>query len=171
MPNYVKFVKEIMSNKMNLEAYGTVNMSKNCSLIIQWKLLEKLKDPGSFTIPCVIRKHTFSKALCDLGANINLMSYLVAKRVNLGEIEPKALSLQMADRSMALPKGVIEYVLIKIGKFIFPMDFMVSDMEEDEKVPLILRRPFLATIRALIDVESGELTLRVEYDKVQLSIY
>ena len=118
MPNYVKFMKEIMSNKKKLKSYGTVNMSENCSAIIQRKLLEKKKDPSSFAIPCVIGEHTFSKALCDFGASINLMPYSVAKRLNLGEIEPIALSHQMADRSMASPKGIIEDVLIKVGKFI-----------------------------------------------------
>ena len=86
MPNYVKFMKEIMSNKRKLESFGIVNLSENCSSMIQRKLLEKLKDIGSFTIPCVIGEHNFSKALCDLGASINLMSYAVAKRLNLGEI-------------------------------------------------------------------------------------
>ena len=61
MPNYVKFMKEIMINKKKLEAYGTVNLTKNCSAIIQRKLPEKFKDPGSFTIPCIIGEHTFSK--------------------------------------------------------------------------------------------------------------
>ena len=75
MPNYVKFMKEIMSNNKKLEAYGTVNLTENCSAIIQRKLPEKLKDSGSFTIPCIIGKHTFSKALCDLGASINLMPF------------------------------------------------------------------------------------------------
>ena len=84
MPNYVKFMKEIMSNKRKLEAYGTVNFFENCSVIIQRKLPEKLKDPGSFTIPCIIGEHNFSKALCDLSASINLMSYSVEKRLNLG---------------------------------------------------------------------------------------
>ena len=171
MPNYVKFIKEIMSNKKKLESYETVNMSENCNVIIQRKLLEKKKDPGSFAIPCVIGQHTFNKALCDFGASINLMPYYVAKRLNLGEIELIALSHQMADRSMASPKGIIEHVLIKVDKFIFPVDFVVLDMEDDEKVPLILARPFLATSRALIDVESGELTLRLGDDKVKLSIY
>ena len=170
MPNYVKFMKEIMSNKKKLEV-GTVNLSENCSSIIQRKLLEKLIDTGSFTIPCVIGEHTFNKALCDLDASINMMPYLVAKQLNMGKITPTALSLQMADRSMTLPKGIIEDVLIKVGKFIFPVDFVVLDMEEDKKVPLILGRPFLATSRALIDVEKGELTLRVRDDKVQLNIY
>ena len=85
MPNYVKFMKEIMSNKKKLDAYGMVSLSKNCSAIIQRKLLEKLKDPGSFTIPCIIEEHTFSKALCNR-ASINLMPFLVAKKMNLGEI-------------------------------------------------------------------------------------
>ena len=93
MLNYVKFMKEIMSNKKKLEAYGIVNLTKNCSIIIQQKLPEKLKDLGSFTIPCIIREHTFSKALCDLEASINLMPFLVAKKLNLGEITPIALSL------------------------------------------------------------------------------
>ena len=160
-----------MSNKKKLEAYGTVTLSKNCSAIIQWKLQEKLKDLSSFTIPCVMGEHMFSKALCDLGVSINLMPYSVAKKMNPGEITPTTLSLHMANRSMVSPKGIIEDVLIKVGKFIVPIDFVVLDMEKNEKVPLILRRPFLATSRALIDVKSRELTFRVRDDKVQLSIY
>ena len=77
------------------------------------------------------------------------MPFSVAKKLNLGEITPTALSLKMVGRSMAYPKGIIEDVLIQVGKFIFLVDFVVLDMEEDEKVPLILGRPFLATSRAL----------------------
>ena len=164
MPNYVKFMKEIIRKKKTLEAYATVTLSENCNAIIQQKLLEKKKDPGSFTLPCVIGEHTFSKALCDLGTRINLLPYFVAKRLNLGEIKPTTLSLQMANRSITSPKGIIEDVLIKVDKFIFPVDFVVLDMEEDEKVPLILERPFLPTSWALINVESGEMTLRIEDD-------
>ena len=145
MPNYVKFMKEIMSNKKKLEAYETVNLSKNYNVIIQRKLREKKKDLGSFSIPCVIGEQTFNKVLCDHGSNINLMPYHAAKRLNLGEIEPITLSHQMAYRSMPSPKGIIEDVLLKVDKFIFNMDFIVLDMEDDEKVPLILGRPFLAT--------------------------
>ena len=94
------------------------------------------------------------------------MPFSVAKKLNLGEIIPTALSLQMADKSMTLLKGIIEDVLIKVGKFIFLVDFVVLDMEEEEKVSIILGSPFLAISRALIDVESGELTLRVGDDKV-----
>ena len=167
MLNYVKFMKEIMSNKKNLDAYGMVSLSKNCSAIIQRKLHEKLKDPSSFIIPCIIGEHTYTKTLCDLGANINLMPFSVAKKLNLGV----HLSHFKWRISMTFPKGIIEDVLVKVDKFIFPVDFVVSGMEEDENVPLSLGRPFLATSRALIDVESGELTLRVGDDKVCLNIY
>ena len=163
MPNYVKLMKKIMSNKRKLEAYGIVNLSENCSAMIQRKLLEKLQDPGSFTIPCIIGEHNFSKALCYLGANINLMLYSVAKRLNLGEIKPTTLSLQMVDRSLTYPKGIIKDVLVKVDKFIFPMDFVVLDME-DKDAPIILGRPFLATGQTLIDVKIWELTLRVGDD-------
>ena len=76
------------------------------------------------------------------------MSFSVAKKLTLGEITPTTLSLQMVGQSMASPKGIIEDVLIQVGKFIFLVDFVVLDMEEDEKVPLILGRLFLATSRA-----------------------
>ena len=80
-----------MSNKKKLDSYGTVSLSENCSAIIQRKLLKTLKDPGSFTIPCIIGKHTFSKALCDLGASMNLMSFSMAKKLNLGDITSTSL--------------------------------------------------------------------------------
>ena len=79
----------------------------------------------------------------------------------MGELTPTAITLQMADRSMAQPEGILEDVLVKVGKFIFPVDFVIMQMEEDTKVPLLLGRPFLATRAALIDVHKCELTLRV----------
>ena len=84
MPNYEKLMKEIMSKKKKLNSVGTVNLYKNYNAIIMRKLLEKLKDPSSFTIPCIIREHTFNKALCDLGESINLMPLSVSKKLNLG---------------------------------------------------------------------------------------
>ena len=146
-------------------------MIENCSAIIQRKFLEKLKDPGSFTIPCIIGKHTFSKALCDLGASINLMQFSMAKKLNLGKITPTALSLQMADRSYNVPKGIIKDVLVKVDKFIFPMDFVVLDMEKDKAEKIILGRLFLTTEQALVDVKNGELTLRVGEDQVKFNLY
>ena len=85
------------------------------------------------------------KVLCDSVANINLMPLFVVKRLSLGQLTPKAMTLQMADITLAQPKGIFEDVLIKVGKFIFSMDFIVIDIEDDKQVPLLLGRPFLAT--------------------------
>ena len=98
------------------------------------------------------------------------MPLLVFKRLSLGELTPIAITLQMADRIMEQPEGVLEDVLIKVGKIIFPMDFVVMDMEEDTQVPLLLGRPFLATGAALIDVKKGELTLRVGEEAVHFKL-
>ena len=170
MPLYAKFLKEILSKKRKIAEEGIVNLTATCSAIIQQKLPAKMKDPGSFTIPCSIGKYEFKKALFDSGASINLMPLLVMQRLSLGELTPTAITLQMADRSMAQPEGILEDVLVKIEKFIFPVDFVIMQMEEDTQVPLLLGRPFLATGVALIDIQKGELTLRVGNEAVQFNI-
>jgi len=113
-------------------------LKEQCSAIVLKKLPPKLKDPGSFTIPCTIGDSYFEKALCDLGASINLMPLSVFRRLGMQEPKPTTISLQLADRSITYPRGIIEDVLVKVDKFIFPVDFVVLDMEEDEEVSLIL---------------------------------
>ena len=147
-----------------------MNLTATCSAIIQQKLPAKMKDPGSFTIPCSIGKYEFKKALCDSGASINLMPLSVVQRFNLGELTPTAITLQMADRSMAQPEGILEDVLVEVGKFIFPVDFVIVKMEEDTQIPLLLGRPFLSTGAALIDVQKGELALRVGNEAAHFNI-
>ncbi|XP_057452422.1 uncharacterized protein LOC130744247 [Lotus japonicus] len=132
---------------------------------------KKRRDPGSFTIPVEIEGLTVVEALCDLGASINLMPLSMFKRLNLGEVTPTMISLQMADRSLKTPYGIIEDVVVKVDKFVFPVDFIILDMEEDSKVPLILGRPFLATGEAEIKVAKGTLTLRVGEDEVLFNIF
>ena len=129
-----------------------------------------MKDPGSFTLPCLIGKYEFKKALCDSGANINLMPLSVVQRLSLGELTPTTIILQMADRSMAQLEGVLEDLLANVGKFIFLVDFVVMKMEEDNQVPLLLGRPFLAIGAALIDLKKGELTLRVGNEVVHFNL-
>ena len=126
MPNYAKFLLEIL-----IAEEGVVNLIATCRAVIQRSLQVKMKDPGSFTIPCTIGKYEFKKAICDSGANINLMPLSMVKRLSLGELTPTIIILQMADRSMAQPEGVLEDVLVKVGKFIFLVDFVVMKMEED----------------------------------------
>ena len=112
----------------------------------------RIKDLGSFTIPYAIGDAVFEKALCDLGASINLMPMSIIKKLNLGEARPTTVTLQLVDRSLTHLCDIIKDVLVKVDKFIFPVDFIILDMEEDKEVPIILKRPFLATRRALIDV-------------------
>ena len=170
MPIYEKFMKEILSKKRKIAEEGIVNLTATCSAVIQQKLLAKMKDPGSFTIPCFVGRYEFKKALCDSRASINLMPLLVVQRLGLGELTPKTITLQMADRSMTQLEGILEDVLVKVEKFIFPVDFVIMKMEEDAQVPLLLGRPFLATGAALINVQKGELTLRVGNEAVHFNI-
>ena len=171
MPSYVKFMKDILSKKRRLLDFKTMNLTKECSAILQRKLPQKLKDPGSFTIPCTIGNSIFERALCDLGASINLMSLSIFRRLGLGEARPTTATLQLADISLRHPRGVIEDVLVKVEKFIFPADFIVLDMKEDKEIPIILGRPFLATSRAMIDVQRGELKLRVQDNEVKFNVF
>ena len=101
------------------------------------------------------------KALCDLGASINLMTLSIMKKLGISEVKPTMVSLQLADRSINFPYGIVEDVLVMVDCFMFPANFLILDMEEDAKMLLIVRRAFLATGRALIDVQQGELMLRV----------
>ena len=169
MTNYAKFLKEIPSKKKRISGEGIVNLTATYSAVIQRSLPTKMKDSGNFTLSCSIRKFEFKKALCDSGASFNVMPLSVVQRLSLGELTPTTIILQMADRSMAQPEGVLEDVLVNVGKFIFLVDFVVMKMEEDNQVPLLLGRPFLATGAALIDLKKGELTLRVGNEAVHFN--
>ncbi|XP_070049564.1 uncharacterized protein [Nicotiana tomentosiformis] len=126
----------------------------------------KLEDPGAFTIPCTIGSADFTKALCDLGASINLMPYSVFKMLGTGQPRPTSMRLQIEDRTMKTPLGIFDDVLVRVDKFILPVDFVILDCEVDYEVPIIMGRPFLATWKDLVDVEAGELTFRVGDEKV-----
>ncbi|XP_017970434.1 PREDICTED: uncharacterized protein LOC108660685 [Theobroma cacao] len=171
MPSYVKFLKDILSKKKRLGEFETVALTKECIAIIQNKLPPKLKDTSNFTIPYIIGDLFFAKVLSDIGANINLMPLSICSKLGLAEIKPTIITLQLADRTLTYPRGIVEDMLVKVDKFIFLADFVVLDMEEDKEVPIILGRPFLCVARALIDVEKGELTLRVQDQEVTFNIF
>ncbi|XP_062081084.1 uncharacterized protein LOC133785884 [Humulus lupulus] len=161
MPNYVKYLKDILTKKQRLGEFETVALNEGCSAILKNKIPPKLKDPGSFTIPCSIGGRDVGRVLCDLGASINLMPMSIFKKLGIGEARPTTVTLQLADRSMAHLEGNIEDVLVQVDEFIFLADFIILNYEADKDVPIILGRPFLATGRTLIDVQKWELTMRV----------
>ena len=169
MPRYVKFMKDILYRKRRLSEFEIVNLTEECSAILQRKLPQKLKDPDSFTISCKIGNLIIERALCDLRASFNLMSFSIFRRLGLGEARPTTVTLQLADRTFKHPRGVIEDVLVKIDKFIFLANFIVLDMEEAKEIPILLGRQFLATRRAMIDAQKGELKLRVKDDESDLA--
>ncbi|GJU57187.1 reverse transcriptase domain-containing protein [Tanacetum coccineum] len=140
-------------------------MNERCSAVLLNKLPSKEKDPGSFIIPCDIGNLHINNASADLGASISLMPYTMYEKLGLGEPKP-TLSLELADRSVQYPQGIAEDVLIKIDKFILPIDFVILDMKEDFRIPIILGRPFLATAQAMIDVFNKKTTLRVGSEEV-----
>ena len=121
MPLYAKFLKDILRKKRKIAEEGIVNLTTTCSAMIKRGLPEKMKDPGSFTIPCTIGEFEFQNALCDSGASINLMPYSVAKKLSLGEITPTTITLQMADRTLAKPEGIIKDVLVKWENLFFQL--------------------------------------------------
>ncbi|XP_014523660.1 uncharacterized protein LOC106779955 [Vigna radiata var. radiata] len=171
MPSYAKFLKELLSKKRKYIEEETIEVQGNCSAIIQKLLPPKLKDPRSFTIPCTIGNISVGKALIDLGASINLMSLSMFEKIEGLELKPTRMTLQLTDRSLKYPYGVVGDVLVKVDKFLFPIDFVIMEMEEDVNVPLILGRPFMKTARVLIDVENGKLKVRVQDEEVNHDVF
>ncbi|XP_016496839.1 uncharacterized protein LOC107815733 [Nicotiana tabacum] len=151
--------------------FELVSLTEECSARVQIKLPPKVKDPRSFTIPLSIGKKEVGRALCDLGASINLMPSFFCKQLGLGVLRPTTITLYLVDRSLVMPEGIIEDVLVRVGKFILPVDFIVLDYEVDEEVPIILGRPFLATGGAIIDVREGKLKMRVDDEEITFNVY
>ncbi|XP_061365660.1 uncharacterized protein LOC133308946 [Gastrolobium bilobum] len=172
MSHYAKFMKDLLSKKRKLKDGETVALTEECSALIQKKLPPKLKDPGSFSIPIAIGNVEVGKELCDLGVSINLMPLTVRRALGINTLKDTNLIQHLADRSIKRPEGVLEDVLVKVDKFIFPVDFVILDMEkEDTESPLLLGRPFLATARSLIDVEQGKPMLRVNEEIVTIDVF
>nr|GEV22636.1 hypothetical protein [Tanacetum cinerariifolium] len=153
-----KMLKALISNKEKLLELANTPLNKNCSAVILKKLLEKLRDPGKFLIPCGFSELK-CKALADLGASINLMPLCVWKKLGLPELISTRMTLELANRAICTPTGIARDVFVPVGKFTFPANFVTVDYESDPRVPLILGRPFLRTARALIDVHREEMIL------------
>ncbi|XP_070007605.1 uncharacterized protein [Nicotiana sylvestris] len=171
VPKYTRYLRDIVANKRRHAEFETVALTEECSARVQSKLPPKLKDPGSFTIPLSLGKQEVGRALCDLWASINLMSSSLFKQLGWGALRPTTITLQLADRSLVMPEGIIEDMLVRVGKFILPADFIVLDYEADEEVPIILGRPFLATGGEIIDVRAGKLKMRVDDEEVTFNVY
>ncbi|GJS69939.1 reverse transcriptase domain-containing protein [Tanacetum coccineum] len=170
MLNYGKFLKELVSNKHKLDQISSTFLSDESSAIIQNKVPPKLGDPGSFILQCTFSKTFSCNALVDLGANINLMPYYLYAKLSLKTLKPNKMSMRLVDRSFQYPIGIVENMLVEVGKFSFPVDFIILEMEEDSRVPLNLGRPFLHTADAIIHVKQKQLNLGIASERMVFSI-
>nr|GEV52381.1 reverse transcriptase domain-containing protein [Tanacetum cinerariifolium] len=169
MPKYQKMLKALLSNKEKLQELANTPLNENCSAVILKKLPEKLRDPGNFLIPCGFSELK-CKALANLGASINLMPLYVWKKLGLPELISTSMTLELANQAICTPAGIARDVFVSVGKFTFPVDFVIVDYESDPRVPLILGRPFLRTARALIDVHGEEMILRDGDERLTLNM-
>ncbi|XP_021834176.1 uncharacterized protein LOC110773973, partial [Prunus avium] len=149
IPSYAKFLKDLCTFKRKTNVSKKAFLTEHISSIIENRIPIKYKDPGCPTIACMIGDHHIETALLDLGASVNLLPYSMYKQLGLGEIKPTRVSLSLADRSVKIPRGIVEDVLIKVDKFYFPVDFIILDTQPvpsgQKQIPVILGRPFLAT--------------------------
>nr|GEW27943.1 reverse transcriptase domain-containing protein [Tanacetum cinerariifolium] len=133
MLKFASTIKSLLANKDKLFELAKVSLNENCSAMLLKKLPEKLGDPGKFLIPCDFPGIEVCHALADLGASINLMPLSIWRKLSLSKLTPTRMTLELADRSITRPKGVVEDVFVKVGKFHFPTDFVVVDFEADPR--------------------------------------
>jgi hypothetical protein len=165
VPTYSLYFKDILANKYEIATLGVdhVKMSEEYSAAIA-NGLEKQKDPGCPTIPCYIGSFKFEKALCDLGESVSVMPRDVFEKLRL-PLEPTGMCLELGDNSIRYPLGIAEDVPVKVGHHFILVDFMVLEMGEREKPPLILGRPFLKTVGATIDVGKREIMFDINGER------
>ncbi|XP_058223108.1 uncharacterized protein LOC131332823 [Rhododendron vialii] len=179
IPSYAKFLKDFCIHKRKARAkfLEPIPIPHQVSFVLQSNIAPKLADPGVPTISCVIGNHFISRALLDLGASVNLLPYSVYEELGLGELKPTSVILQLADRSVKAPWGMLDDVLVKVNNFYFPVDFIVLDIEPvhptalKSQTPVILGRPFLVTANAQISVRSGVMEVSFGNMKLSLNMY
>ena len=120
MPKYAKCLKDIISNKRKWDDHETIPMNKECSAVIRNKLPPKLKNPRSITIPCVVGKFSIRRALCHFSASVTIMPLSLCRKLNIGEPKPTNIFLQLADRSIVYPEGILEDIPVKFREFYVP---------------------------------------------------
>nr|GEU78740.1 reverse transcriptase domain-containing protein [Tanacetum cinerariifolium] len=170
MPKFGPSIKSLLTNKDKLCKLARTPLNEHCSVVLLKKLQEKLEDPGKFLIPCDFPGMAKCLALADLGTSINLIPLSMWNKLSLLDLSPTCMTLELTDRSISHPVGVAKDVFVKVGTFHFPADFVVIDFDADPRVPLILRRSFLKTERALIYVFECELALRVGKEAITFNL-
>ncbi|KAL7612047.1 hypothetical protein Lser_V15G09316 [Lactuca serriola] len=171
---YAKFLKELCTSKKRLKGNETVQVGENVSAVLQKRLPQKSKDPGVFTIPWKLGNLHVPRVMLDLGAFVNVFPFSIFKTLNIGTLKKIGVIIQLDDRSLVYPKGVLEDVLVQVNELVFPTDFYVLDMDDDDSPNLssiILGRPFLKTTRTKIVVCDGTLSMEFYGEVINFNIY
>ncbi|XP_058211678.1 uncharacterized protein LOC131323855 [Rhododendron vialii] len=177
VPTYAKFLKDLCTQKRKNQTNVSkkVLLTEQLSSVFQSDAPLKMQDPGTPTINIVIGRHARERALLDLGASVNLIPYLVYEQLGLGELKPTSITLQLADRSIKVPCGVVKDILVKVNDFYFSADFIVLDTEPmqtlKKQTPIFLGRPLLATADANIHVRSGKMEVTFGNMTLKLNVY
>ncbi|XP_070028958.1 uncharacterized protein [Nicotiana sylvestris] len=135
MPGYAKMMKDLMSRKFDFQDLSTVTLTQTYNTVVTRPMAQKMSDLGSFTIPCTIGSYAFAKALCDFGASINLMPLAIYTKLGIGRARPTSMLLQLADRIVKRPTRILDDVLVQVGKFVFPADFVILDCQQSMRRP------------------------------------
>ncbi|XP_075083594.1 uncharacterized protein LOC142167332 [Nicotiana tabacum] len=135
MLGYAKMIKDLMSRRFDFKDLKTVTLAQTCSAVVTRPIAEKLSDPGSFIILWTICSYAFAKALCDLGASINLMPLSIYKKLGIGRARPTSMLLQLVDRTLKRPSGIPDDVHVQVQKFVFPVDFVILDCRLMRRFP------------------------------------
>ncbi|GJS94017.1 zinc knuckle CX2CX4HX4C containing protein [Tanacetum coccineum] len=159
-------MKYLVENKPRTEEDNKIRMNPRCPALLHNHLPPKEQDPGSFILSCSIGKLDFKNALADLGASISIMPFSMYKCLGIGKLKPINMLLEMAHNTNAATKGIVKNLLIKIDKFIFPVDFVILDMVEDIRMRIILGRPLLDTAHTQVDIFKKTISLEVGSKKV-----
>ena len=175
IPSYAKFLKDLCTVKRKHQVRKKAFLAEQVSSILSTNNALKYKDPGCPTISCIIGNQNIEHALLDLGASVNLLPFSVYQQLNIGEMKPTSTTLLLADRSVKVPKGIVEDVLLQIDKFVYPVDFIVLETqpvaESYKPIPVILGRPFLATANALINCRNGIMNLSFGNMTLELNVF
>ena len=173
VPTYAKFLKDMCTKKRKTNVLKKVFLATNISELLSGPISVKYNDLRCPIIACTVGQTEISRALLDLGANINLFPLSVYQQPGLGELHPTQVTIQLANRSVKVSKGKITDVLIRVGDFIYPVDFIVLEIQlvsnPRAQTPIILVRPFLATANAIINCRNG--SMRLTYMTKEVNVF
>ena len=169
VPTYAKYIRDILNKKRPMPSAEVIKLTKECSAAILNKLPEKKKNLGCLTIECTIGDQHFNHALYDLEASVSVMPAAIYYKLNHTALELTSMCLQLADQSVQYPLGIAKNIPVKIIEFFMLVDFVVLDMHPDSIVSLILRRPFLSTANAHIDVGKGSIKFTINKQEEQFT--